>query len=292
VTPARLPVPSAVHSGEEPLTPAGLGIAAEAISSLPVEHAHRLAAFLDIDEPLRHGDALPMLWHWAFFTPTTRSSDIGSDGHARLPAAGPTAGLPRRMWAGGQVAASGPLRVGIDAARRTKVVTAVRKAGRSGPLLVVTLAHEIEQDGRAVVTERQDLIFRPGGTAVPTPVPGEMPGAPDGGWAQDCLLDPVQLFRFSALTFNSHRIHFDREYAATGEGYPGLVVHGPLTALLLVGACQRNGGPIRSFSFRASAPHFAGAAFRLLGTRSGEKAELRAIRCDGAVAMEATAEYA
>jgi 3-methylfumaryl-CoA hydratase len=292
VTAGQAPVPAAAASGDEPLTPAGLGIADAAVSSLPVEHAQRLAAFLDIDEPLRHGDALPMLWHWAFFTPTTRSSDIGSDGHARLPAVGPTAGLPRRMWAGGRVTASGPLRVGIDAVRRTKVVTAVRKAGRSGPLLVVTLEHEIEQDGRAVVTEQQDLIYRSGGAAVPTPVPGEMPGAPDGGWAQERVMDPVQLFRFSALTFNSHRIHFDREYAAAVEGYPGLVVHGPLTALLLAEACKRHGGPIRSFSFRASAPHFADAAFRLLGTRTGEKAELRAIRCDGAVSMEATAEYA
>jgi 3-methylfumaryl-CoA hydratase len=196
------------------------------------------------------------------------------------------------MWAGGQVTASGPLRVGIDAARRTKVVTAVRKVGRSGQLLVVRLEHEIEQDGRAVVTEQQDLIYRSSGAAVPTPVPGEMPGAPDGGWAEECVMDPVHLFRFSALTFNSHRIHFDSEYAATVEGYPGLVVHGPLTALLLADACKRHGGPIRSFAFRASAPHFAGATFRLLGTRSGEKAELRAIRCDGAVAMEATAEYA
>src|ERR1700721_1606448 len=131
-----------------------------------------------------------MLWHWAFFTPATRSSDIGPDGHARLPAVGPTAGLPRRMWAGGQVTTPGPLRVGIDAARRTRVVTAVRKAGRSGPLLVVTLEHEIEQAGRTVVTERQDRIYRSGGAAVPAPVPGEMPGARDGGWAEERVLDP------------------------------------------------------------------------------------------------------
>jgi 3-methylfumaryl-CoA hydratase len=282
--------PAAVQSGEESLTPASLGVADTAVSSLPVEHAERLAAFLDIDQPIRRGDVLPILWHWAFFTPTTLSSDIGPDGHASLPAAGPTAGLPRRMWAGGRVTAPGSLRAGIDAVRRTEVATAIRKSGRSGVLLIVTLKHEIEQDGQVVIVEQQDLIYRAGGSAVPAPVPGEMPGAPADGWAEDHVMNPVQLFRFSALTFNSHRIHYDSDYAATEEGYPGLVVHGPLTALLLADAGQRHGGAIRSFSFRATAPHFAGAPFRLLGQSAEGKAELRAIRCDGTVAMEATAE--
>jgi 3-methylfumaryl-CoA hydratase len=291
MTTSRMTDTAAVRPRGEPLNPVDLGMADTTVSVLPIEHAQRLAAFLDSDQLVRPGDALPILWHWVFFTPTTKSSEIGSDGHARLPTAGPTAGLPKRMWAGGRVTVSGPLRTDIDAVRRTRVSTAVRKPGRSGDLLVVTLEHEIEQDGRVVVTEQQDLIYRAGGSIVAAPVPGEMPGAPAGGWAEDYIMDPVRLFRFSALTFNSHRIHFDSGYAAEEEGYPGLVVHGPLTALLLADAGRRHGGPIRSFSFRATAPHFANAPFRLLGTHAGAKAELQAIRCDGTVAMESIAEY-
>jgi 3-methylfumaryl-CoA hydratase len=118
-----------------------------------------------------------------------------------------------------------------------------------------------------------------------------MEPAPQGGWSEDLVVDPVQLFRFSALTFNAHRIHYDRAYATAEEGYPGLVVHGPLTALLLAESCRRRVGGLETFAFRATAPHFAGAPLRLIGEpiQDGPGARLRAIRCDGAVAMEATA---
>lgn len=278
-----------ILSGDAGLTSATLGSAETAASSLSAEHAQRLAAFLDADIHIEHGDVLPLLWHWAFFAPVIRSSDVGHDGHARLPGDGPTAGLPRRMWAGGQVVASGMLRSGVDAVRRTTLASATRKTGRSGPLLLVTLEHEIEQDGRVVITERQDLIYRPGGSTMPVPVPGPAVEAPAGGWIDEHVMDAVRLFRFSALTFNSHRIHFDREYTVNEEGYPGLVVHSPLTALLLGEACRRRTGAIRSFSFRATAPHFADATFFLVGMPGNGATQLRAVRCDGAVAMEASA---
>lgn len=262
---------------------AALGLPREVSSDLPVEHASKLAVTLDLPADVADGAALPLLWHWAYFTPEVPTAELGPDGHPVIPAGGPTEGLPRRMWAGGRVRSHAPLRLGRQAVRRSSVLRADHKAGRSGALLVVTLEHRILQAGELVRTEEQDLVYRAPDAGAPAPAgaPVELPA---GDWSEARALDPVTLFRFSAVTFNSHRIHYDLPYATGFEGYPGLVVHGPLTAMLLFDAGQRRlAGEATSFEFRATAPLFAGTPF----TVSGQGDEVRAVRADGVVSMSA-----
>lgn len=288
------------ENGEMPKDPAvrtvgmtvddvGMGRSVE--SELSVEHARRQAATLDADVRIDLETPLPLLWHWAFFAPAVPTTRLGHDGHPTLRSDGPTAGLPRRMWAGGRVSLDGTLLAGVPATRRSAVARAERKSGRSGDLLLVTVEHEITQRDRVVLNEVQQLIYRDAGTVTRYPEGDEMATAPEGGWADVVVMDPVRLFRFSALTFNSHRIHYDRTYANVEEGYPDLVVHGPLTALLLAESCRRRSYHARSFEFRASAPLFAGSPFTLSGEPSEGHVALNAVRTDGAVAMSAGAAW-
>lgn len=271
------------------LTAEDIGAAAVASAEISAEHVRKIAAVLDADDDLPPGAQLPMLWHWAFFAPVAPTASLGSDGHPRLPAEGPTAGLPRRMWAGGRIRTNFPLVVGTPATRRSRVVSAERKTGRSGELLVVTAEHQISQDGRVAITEEQDLVYRTAsGPPIDAPVGSHRPEVPAGGWTDEVTMNAVRLFRFSAVTFNSHRIHYDLPYATGEEGYPGLVVHGPLTALLLAESARRRGRTGSSFSFRASAPLFADLPFTLLGhPRDDSGVALQAVRNDGAIAMTA-----
>ena len=272
------------------LTAEDIGAAAVATAEISAEHAGKVAAVLDADDDLSAGAQLPLLWHWAFFTPVAPTAGLGHDGHPRLPVQGPTADLPRRMWAGGRVQMHFPLVVGGTATRRSRVVSAERKSGRSGDLLVVTAAHEIFQDGRVAITEEQDLIYRTAsGSPIEAPVGAHRPETPGGGWNDEVTVGAVTLFRFSSVTFNSHRIHYDLPYATVEEGYPGLVVHGPLTAILLAESARRRNRPGSSYSFRASAPLFADTPFTLLGQPDeGAGVSLQAVRNDGATAMTAT----
>jgi 3-methylfumaryl-CoA hydratase len=271
-----------------PLSVEDLGLVASTTAELSVEHARRVAAVLDAGDDLQTGSPLPLLWHWAYFTPTAPTAALGIDGHPTLPADGPTAGMPRRMWAGGRVNQLEPIALGEPATRRSSVARAERKSGRSGDLLVVTLTHEIEQGGRSVVTEEQDLVYRAApAEPIPAPLGEERPPAPAGGWADTVVVEPPMLFRFSAVTFNSHRIHYDLPYATSEEGYPGLVVHGPLTALLLAESARRRGVAGSTFHFRAVAPLFASAPFTLVGTPDAEGATLEAVRNDGTTALTA-----
>jgi 3-methylfumaryl-CoA hydratase len=220
----------------------------------------RLSATLDrSDPPYTAGDPVPPLGHWLFFLPDARQSEIGPDGHPKrggfLP---PVHHLPRRMWAGSRVTFPGEIRVG-DAIERRSVIAAIKeKAGRASPLVFVTVRHEI---GRAneppAIIDEHDIVYR-GLDAAPAGTPPEPP--PAGAWRLRLAPDAVQLFRYSALTFNSHRIHYDRTYVTGVEGYPGLVVHGPLIATLLVDLIRRQAPAARvdSFSFRAVSPLFDG----------------------------------
>jgi len=271
-------------------TPEDFGVPAEVELELPAEHARRLAAVLDSPARPAAGEPLPLLWHWAFGTPDVATSALGPDGHPPLPPGGPSEGLPRRMWAGGHVTARVPLIIGTPALRRTSVLTAERKTGRSGELLVVTFGHEYLQHGQTAITERQDVVYLTAGPPVPRPAGDHAAPAPRGGWADRISPGPVTLFRFSAVTFNAHRIHYDAGYAETAEGYPGLVVHGPLTAMLLAGSVSRHTGKEpEEFSFRALAPLFAGFGCTLTGEPKGPEVELTAVRNDGRAAMRATA---
>jgi 3-methylfumaryl-CoA hydratase len=267
-----------------------LGLVGEQASTVPAEHAHMLAATLDVAFDATH--PLPLLWHWGYFNPLVGTAGLGADGHPRRESP-LLAEFPRRMWVGGEVRAQGALRVDTPAVRRTRLLSHARKQGSTGALVVVTLEHTVDQDDRTVIVERQDVIYRaPGGVSAPPGPEVEPPTVQ--GWRHTVQPTTALLFRFSAVTFNSHRIHYDQEYATRVEGYPGLVVHGPLTAMLLAqSASQHLGRPLRSFAYRATTPLFVDQPVRIDGfvtaSPDGEAVTMTATRVDGAVAMTATA---
>ena len=251
-----------------------------------------LSALLDReDPPPREGDAAPPLAHWLYFLPKYRQSEAGPDGHALKGAFLPPAPLPRRMWAGSRIEFLGPMRVGARNERVSRIADVVPKEGRSGPLLFVTVRHEIRANGTAAIVDQHDIVFR-GETALAN-APKAAPA--DAAWKREIHPDPVLLFRYSAVTFNSHRIHFDHPYVTKVEGYPGLVVHGPLIATLLVDLLRRNrpGVELRSYAFRALRPLYDTATFSTCGApdESERSAKLWTRDAEGAVTMEATARW-
>ncbi len=247
---------------------------------LAMAPAVRLAGTLDLDWVPADGDRLPPLWHWLYFLPTDRQSHLAPDGHARRGAFLPPGGQRRRVWGGGRLAFPRPLEIGVLATKKSLVTDVTRKEGRTGVVTIVTVAHEVASPAGPAVVEAQDLVYT---DAPPQPVPpGE--AVPDAPWQSSLVPDEALLFRFSALTFNAHRIHYDHRFATRAEGYPGLVVHGPLVALLLAELVRRNGVELRTFAYRARAPLFCGRPVHLRGAPDGK---LAAYDDTGAVAMTA-----
>lgn len=246
-----------------------------------------LSATLDRDDPLpRPGDTLPPLWHWLFFLDRHRASELGPDGHARRGGLLPPIPLPRRMWAGSRFEFHRPLRVGDQMTRETRVIDIKEKSGRSGPLVFVVVSHEISNAAGLSITEEHDIVYRDHGPAAP------LQAAPvDAAWERTIQPDDVLLFRYSALTFNGHRIHYDRRYATEVEGYPGLVVHGPLIATLLMDLLRRHqpSATVTRFSFRAVSPLFDTASFAVCGKPDGNTIQLWAKDAAGNLAMSAEA---
>ena len=221
--------------------------------ALDPARATALATTLGRDTVFEPGDALPPFFHQIYFWTVQPADELGRDGHPRVGGLIPDLGLPRRMWAGGRLTFHRPLRAGIPAEKNSHCPSAARKVGRSGPLGLVTLHHDIFQSGVLCVTEQQDLVYRsePDPNAT-TPVP---PVALEGeDQSTQVFFTPTQLFRYSALTFNGHRIHYDLPYAQQVEGYAGLVVHGPLLAQFLMLLAEVQLGPLSSFSFRSTSP--------------------------------------
>jgi len=227
--------------------------------------AEALGGLLGVPVPdLAHGESLPLLWHWVYLLDRPAQSDLGPDGHpfrGSLPA--PPGPGRRRMWAGGQVRGLGALRCGIPATKRTSVLSVTEKDGRSGHLTFVTLGHQVRQDGQLVIDERQDVVYReaPSSPTGPAPMPAApAPAVPAGEDEWEIEVSPALLFRFSALTYNAHRIHYDRDYARDVEGYPGLLTHGPLQALAMAEAARAvaGGGDLGAvtFEYRLLAPLF------------------------------------
>ncbi|CUH79295.1 MaoC family dehydratase N-terminal domain-containing protein [Tropicibacter naphthalenivorans] len=223
--------------------------------------AQALVVALGRADQIGAGDALPPFFHQIYFWDAQPPAQLGRDGHPRVGGLIPDMGLPRRMWAGGALEFLAPLRAGRQAEKVTRVEKTARKDGRTGPLGFVTLRHEIWQDGALCVSETQDLVYREDpDPSAPRPTP---PSARDDATqVQDVSFDSTLLFRYSALTFNGHRIHYDLDYAKDVEGYQGLVVHGPLLAQLLMLMAQ-DAAPVQRFAFRATAPlmHFESAQF-------------------------------
>jgi 3-methylfumaryl-CoA hydratase len=252
-----------------------------------------LAATLDRDDSAPQlGDALPPLWHWLYFLPIHKHSEIGHDGHPQRGGFLPPVPLPRRMWAGGRLWFHHPLQVGEAVSRISRVVDVSHKEGRSGALVFVLVRHEISNDEGLALTEEHDIVYRANPQPDdPQPKPQAAPA--DHIWIREICPDDVLLFRYSALTFNGHRIHYDRRYVTETEGYPGLVVHGPLIATLLVDLLRRNlpQASISQFSFRAVKPLFDIDRFSVCGRleADGKTVKLWAKDPDGWLAMDATA---
>ena len=263
---------------------------ADFIAATPVQ---ALAATLDRDDPApRPGDPIPPCWHWLYFLPLHRQSEIGPDGHPTRGGFLPPVPLPRRMWAGSRIEFLRPLTVGSPIKRVSRVVDVSGKEGRSGSLVFVRVRHAVSDEAGVALVDEHDIVYRE------NPRPGDPPplaqAAPaEHDWARTIRPDDVLLFRYSALTFNGHRIHYDRRYVTEVEGYPGLVVHGPLIATLLLDLLRRNlpDATVSGFTFRAVKPIFDVAPFEVRGRRmeDGKTVQLWAQHTDGALAMDATA---
>jgi len=253
-----------------------------------------LAAALDRDDPApATGTAVPPLWHWLYFLPIARQSELGPDGHPRRGGFLPPVELPRRMWAGGRLTFERPLRVGEVATRTSRIDDVTAKDARSGPLVFVTVRHALSTPEGHAISEAHDIVYRglpaPGSAATPQRAPT------DETFARTVVPDDVLLFRYSALTFNGHRIHYDRRYVTEVEGYPGLVVHGPLIATLLLDLLRRERptATVARFDFKAVSPLFDLHPFELCGRPDGERGfALWARNHEGGLAMQATAEVA
>lgn len=254
------------------------------------------AAQAMLDEPgtpLVDGDALPLPWHWFHFLPRAPQGALDADGHPQRGGFLPPVPYPRRMFAGARMRVHRPLRVGVPAVREGCIRDVVMKSGKTGALAFVTVAYRLLQDGVLCLEEEQDIVYREPGAAVAGPVPAVLSPPPEGSWSRTLQPDTRLLFRFSALTFNAHRIHYDRTYATEVEGYPGLVVHGPLTAALLLQLVrQSTPRPVVAFSFRGVAPLFDLGPIRLLAIPAADNVALEAQGPDGRAALLATAALA
>jgi 3-methylfumaryl-CoA hydratase len=267
----------------------------------------------DGSAPAAPDGALPILWHWLAFLPRSPQHALDADGHPRRGGFLPPVPLPRRMFVGSRVELAGELAPDSPLERRGRVTSVKDKTGRSGPLVFVTARFELFHPGGAepLLAEEQDIVYREASKDADSPASRDAvraaskdegasgqedgPEADSWTWRWDLGIDPSLLFRFSALTYNAHRIHYDREWATGVEGYPGLVVHGPLQAVALAELCRRNepGAPVRSFAFRAVQPKFDDGPLLVRGRPAGDgTVELAAFDHYGVKTMQAEAVLA
>ncbi|SDY33033.1 3-methylfumaryl-CoA hydratase [Variovorax sp. YR266] len=245
--------------------------------------------------PVVAGVALPPLWHWLYFLPTHRQSEIGADGHAKRGGFLPPVPLPRRMWAGSRFEFHSPIRVGDRVARTSTIDDVTTKEGRTGKLVFVKVRHEVRCNEAAepALIEFHDIVYREA-RAPEDVAPPPQAASTEADWRREIVPDDVLLFRYSALTFNGHRIHYDRQYVTQVEGYPGLIVHGPLIATLLMDLLRRQlpDADVASFRFKAIRPTFDLNAFHVSGQPLGDGKTIRLWASDheGWLTMDATAE--
>ncbi len=267
---------------------AHVGRRMEETDSVPPEVVSRFAAALDHAWPERGGE-LPPMWHYGLFLNRTPTALLGPDGHPPRGEFMPPVKLPRRMFAGAKIGFRAPLVAGRDATKVSEIASVDYRQGRTGGLLFVRVKVSIRQRDTLCIEEEQTIVYRDDGPPVPPVTPRPAPAELTGRLVENWSPASVELFRFSAVTFNAHRIHYDLPYATEVEGYPGLVVNGPLTALRLCALAARVLGPLKGFHFRGEAPLFAGQPVRLIADRAGAECRVVAERCDGAAAMTATA---
>ena len=255
-----------------------------------------MTATLDRRDPdPASGDAIPLGWHWLYFLEAKPASELGADGHPMRGGFLPPVPLPRRMWAGGRIEFVRPLRVGEALTRKSEILSVEPKQGKSGNLVFVTVRHSVTAGNDVTVVEEHDIVYRDAAKAGDPPPKGK--AAPQhSNWRREIAPDPVLLFRFSALTFNGHRIHYDLDYVQHEEHYPGLIVHGPLQTMLLLDLCRREmpSRPVKRLDYRAMHPVFHQERFTVNGNPSadGNAAELWTTNAAGNVAMQGTATFA
>lgn len=239
----------------------------------------------------KYGETAPRLIHFCLAQPAVPTAQLGPDGHPQRGGFLPPVPLPRRMWAGGSLVFHGDLRVGDATRRHSRIENVVLKEGRAGALCFVTVQHRLEVEGRLVLEEEQDIVYR--GLDTLDGTAKSPPPAEPGTHSRRMKAEAPLLFRYSALTFNGHRIHYDRRYVTEVEGYPGLIVHGPLQAALLVNyAAELHGLAPKRFRFRGVSALFDDDAFTLHATRDGDGLKLWTARENGSVCMVATAHWA
>ena len=253
-----------------------------------------LAATLDRRDPFpQPGDPIPQSGHWLYFLETAPGSDLSHDGHPKRGGFLPPVPLPRRMWAGGRIDFRKPIRVGDTITRESEVVSVDAKEGKSGSLVFVMVRHTISAAGGIAIVEEHDIVYRDAAKPGEAPPAGKTsPSA--AAWQRELQTDQATLFRYSALIFNAHRIHYDIDYCRDVEGYPGLIVHGPLQTTLLLDLCRRNEArPVRTLDYRATHPLFHQETFTVSGqpATDGNAAELWTANAAGCYTMRGTATF-
>jgi 3-methylfumaryl-CoA hydratase len=253
----------------------------------------RSALFLDVGKP-KEGDAAPFTAHWCLTLPVVPLSEVGPDGHPNRGGFLPPVPLPRRMWAGGAINITEPLRVGDVVTRTSTIKDLTLKSGSTGILCFVSVDHIFKTPRGVAIRERHDIVYREMPTSGQNTAPAKPPAAPAAAkHSERHLADPVLLFRYSALTFNGHRIHYDRDYVTKVEGYPGLIVHGPLQAALLIElAAKLHGGkPPASFVYRGLQPLFDGSEFSVNASDISSGLDLWTANDKGEPTMRGTASW-
>ena len=258
---------------------------------LAVRHARLMAATLGLpQEDLTAGTPLPPLWHWIYFLEGLPPSELGRDGHPARGGFLPPVPLPNRMWAGGELAFHRPLALGATVRKRSCVESIEHKRGRSGDLVFVAVRHELYEGDVLALTERHDIVYKHPTLASVRPAAVPAPATPTH--SETLETSSTLLFRYSALTFNGHRIHYDADYCRTVEGYANLVVHGPLQATLLAGLAQRLAArPLRRFHYRGLQPALLGAPITLNAAPAGDGLTVWTALPDGSVCMQAEAAF-
>lgn len=258
---------------------------------LTAAQVQRFNATFDRTGPMEDGADAPLLIHLCLCQPAAPTSALGPDGHPARGGFLPPVPLPRRMWAGGAFTFHGAPRIGETVTRRSVIEDVTVKEGRTGTLCFVTVTHHISGGDRSLLTERQDIVYRNADT--PGTAPRKQPEpAPEGAHVKQVAATPVLLFRYSALTFNGHRIHYDRPYVTGEEGYPGLIVHGPIQATMLAQYAADLRGEVPSrFTFRSLSPIFDTHDFTLNAAEDGGALTLWTAATGGPKAMEARAEW-
>jgi 3-methylfumaryl-CoA hydratase len=271
-----------------------IGRSSEATDFVTPQLARALRAtlFQEIGDP-EIGDAAPFTTHWCLAQPVFPMSQLGPDGHPTRGGFLPPVPLPRRMWAGGELEFLDTLRVGDETKRSSRISDVTMKTGSTGTLCFVSVEHLIATPRGTAIRERQDIVYRDVSNASPATPAKAPPPPPIANHRESHMADPVLLFRYSALTFNGHRIHYDRDYVTKVEGYPGLVFHGPLQAALLVEfAAKLHGGDApKKFSYRGVQPLFEGSEFSVNANESGTSTELWTANSQGQPTMKGTATW-